>query len=159
MKRIKIFGIIYILFGLSVIFAEAKAVGNEGTELPVPISFKCDVQLMKNAVLIDAIDFELSELNPATSYTISETDSDLVFIFDDVSTSVNMSLIIGNSSKYCVGFRGKSNAIYVQISPDLKYQFELSLGIIGSDDMKQTEIVNRCSGHLEIYQVASQCGL
>ena len=58
-----------------------------------------------------------------------------------------------NDSEYCVGFRGKSNTIYVQINPDLKYEFELSLGVIVSDDMKQTEVVDNCSGLLEIYRV------
>ena len=120
-----------------------------------PDFFKCDTRLIENAVLIDTIDFELSESNDAITYPISETDSDLIFMFHDVSTAINVSLIIEKDSKYCVGFSGESATIYAQINPNLEHEFELSLGSIGSDDMKQTEIVNYCSGVLEIYQVTS----
>ena len=154
MKKIKTLGICAILLGLIVGFNTAKAAENESTELPIPISFKCVKHLMKNAVLIETINFELSESNAAITRAIPETDSDLIFVFHDVSSSINVSLIEENDNKYCVGFHGKSNTIYVQINPDLKYEFELSLGVIVSDDMKQTETVDYCSGLLEIYQVA-----
>ena len=144
---------VVMVLAMSFRITAANAAGNESTELPSPISFKCDAQLVKNAVLIDTINFELSESNPAITYTISETDSDLIFIFSDVSSSVNISLIVGDGSEHCVGFRGKSNEIYVQINPNLEYEFELSLGVICSDDMKHTEIVDYCSGNLEIYQL------
>lgn len=124
-------------------------------ELPTPISFKCDTRLIENAVLIDTINFELSESNDAITYPISETDSDLIFMFHDVSTAINVSLIIDKDSKYCVGFSGESTTIYVQINPNSEHEFELSLGSVISDDMKQTKIVDNCRGVLEIYQVTS----
>ncbi len=157
LRRIKILGLCAILLCLSVGFTPADAVENESTELPAPLSFKrvTGPQLIKNAVLIDTVDFELSESNPAITYPISETDSDLIFVFHDVSSSVNMSLIVGDGSRHCVGFHGTSNTIYARISPDLEYEFELSLGVISSHDMKRTETVDYCSGLLEIYQVAS----
>lgn len=152
-KRIKTFGICAILLCLTICFATVNAAEDTDTELPSPISFKCDAQLVKNAVLIDTVNFALSESNPAITYTISETDSDLIFVFNDVSTSINVTLIEGDGSKYCVGFHGKSNQIYAQIIPGLEYTFELSLGVISSADMKQTEIVDCCSGLLKIYQL------
>lgn len=155
MKKTRFIGFLFILFGLCIGVASVHAAGNESTELPSPISFWCDTQLMKNAVQMDAIDFELSESNPAVAYKIAETDSNLIFKFDDVSTAVNMSLLVGDGSEYCVGFHKKSNEIYVQINPDLEYEFELSLGVVGSYDMKQAKIVDACSGRLEIYQVES----
>jgi len=63
-KRRKILGFCAILLCLSVGFTATKAEANEGTELPAPISFKCDTQLVKNSVPIDTIEFELSESNP-----------------------------------------------------------------------------------------------
>lgn len=155
MKVLKLAGIFVVLLGLSVSAITAEATENKSTELPSPVSFKCDAQLMKNAALIDTIDFELSKTNPAKTYTIPETDSDLIFVFDDVNSSVNMSLTTEDDGEYHVGFRGKDNVIYVQKSSDMEDQFELSLGVISSDDMKQTEIVDDCSGHLEIYQVVN----
>ena len=152
-KKIAFLGICTILLSVSVGFTAGEAAENESTAVPVPISFKHDKKLMKNMVLIETIDFELSESNAAITYPVPETDSDLFFVFHDVSSSINMSLIVENDSEYCVGFRGKSNTIYVQINPDLKYEFELSLGVIVSDDMKQTEVVDNCSGLLEIYRV------
>lgn len=155
MRKTKILGICIICFCLKIAFTAVEVTGNEGAELPTPISFKCDTRLIEKAVLIDTIDFELSESNDAITYPISETDSDLIFMFHDVSTAINVSLIIEKDSKYCVGFSGESATIYAQINPNLEHEFELSLGSIGSDDMKQTEIVNYCSGVLEIYQVTS----
>ncbi len=150
LRRIKILGICVFLFSLSVGFTTIKAAENESTELLSPISFKSVTgpQLMKNAVLIDTVYFELSGSDATMTFPIFNTDSDLIFVFHDVSTAINMSLIIGNDSKYCVGVHGKSNTIYVQISPDLEYEFELSPGV-------QTEFFDCCSGLLEIYQVAN----
>ena len=151
-----LFGVIF--FALSVGFTTVKAAEDESPVLMSPLSFKGEhnPKLMKNAVLIDTIDFELSESNAAITYPIPETDSDLICVFHDVSPAVTMSLITVNDSKdcvACVGFRGKSQTIYAQINPDMEYEIELSRGFVSSDDMKQTEMVDYCSGILEVYQI------
>lgn len=155
LRKIKIWGICIVCFCLIVAFTAVEVTGNERTELPSPISFKCDTRLIENAVLIDTINFELSESNDAITYPISETDSDLIFMFHDVSTAINVSLIIEKDSKYCVGSSEERTTIYAQINPNLEHEFELSLGSVISDDMKQTEVVDYCRGVLEIYQVTS----
>lgn len=157
LRRIKTLCLCAILLGLSVGLTTVDAAEDEGPVLMSPLSFERDrdPKLMKNALLIDTIDFELSESNAAITYTIPETDSDLIFVFHDVSPAVTMSLISGNCIAAKVGFRGESSTIYAWINPDLEYEFELSLGFISSDDMKQTEMVDYCSGLLDIYQVAS----
>lgn len=142
--------IFVVVLGLSVGAVAAKTTENESTELPSPVSFKCDTQLLKSAELMDTIDFELSEKNPVVAYSIPETNSDLFFVFDNVTTSVNMSI-----SEYRVGFHGKENVISVRNSPDMGCQFELSLGVIASDNMQQIEAVDNCRGHLEIYRVVN----
>ena len=150
--------IFVVVLGLSVGAVAAKATENESTELPSPVSFKCDTQLLKSAELMETIDFELSEKNPVVAYSIPETDSDLIFVFDNVSTSVNMSIIGENDIEYHVGFRGKDNVISVRNSLDMECQFdqfELSLGVIASDNMQQIEAVDNCRGHLEIYRVVN----
>lgn len=149
-------GFCAILLAMLVGFTSVEAPENESTELatPIPISFKNVSHLMKNAVLVETINFELSESNPTITPVIPETNSDLIFVFRDVSSSINMSLTTGTDAEYCVGFHMKSDEIYVKKIPDLEYEFELSLGVVVSDDMKQTEIVDYCSGLLEIYQVA-----
>lgn len=152
-KKIGFLGICAILLSLSVGFTAGEVAENESTAVPIPISFKHDKKLMKSTVLIETVNFELSESNAAITYPVPETDSDLFFVFHDVSSSINVTLVVENDNEYCVGFHGKSNTIYVQINPDLKYEFELSLGVIVSDDMKKTEVVDNCSGLLEIYRV------
>lgn len=145
--------IVVMVFTMGTTAFAGESSNNESAELPVPISFKCDTRLIENAVLVDTINFELSESNAAITYPISDTNSDLIFIFQDVSTAINMSLIIEKDNKYCVGFCGKSATIYTQINPNLEHEFELSLGFVVSDNMKQTKKVDCCSGSLEIYQV------
>lgn len=154
LRKIKIWGICIICFCLSTAFTTSEAAGNESEALTLPLSFGCDKRLIENGVLIDTIDFELSESNAAITYPISKTDSDLIFVFHDVSTAVNVTLITEKESKDCVGFRGKSDTIYAKINPDLEYELELSLGVVISDDMKQMKTVDSCSGVLEVYQAA-----
>lgn len=154
-RKIIILGVCIIFFCSSAAFATVEVAGNESAALPVPISFGCDERLIENAVLIDTVNFELSESNAAITYPISKTDSDLIFIFQDVNTAVNVSLIVEKDDKYCVGFRNKSETIYVQINPDLEQELELSLGTVVSHDLKQMKTVDYCSGVLEVYQVAS----